>query len=237
MQRSRCSVCINRLDEQDADSTRIPRTLVLACECPYTACVVACIVGDRRVSAEAVWERVAAGDVPRTTLALRHTPALILLDLNLPDIHGSELLRRLKSNPSTAPIPVIVVSADITPHNKIHVYAPGAKGYRVIAVKIEESPEIRILPAQYPASEVYYFKPLKERVPVFQKPFRLLQEIVLNGTPQAQAALRGRETVTIKGSLEYQACDDRQCFNPVSVPLTWTITPRALVTQRPNQAK
>ncbi|MEP7355575.1 MAG: peroxiredoxin family protein [Acidobacteriota bacterium] len=146
----------------------------------------------------------------------------------------------LTSYPSAthvAPGNRFLVSADITPHSKNHVYAPGAKGYRVIALKIEESPEIRVLPAKYPASEVYYFKPLKERVPVFQKPFRLLQEIVLNGTPQAQAALRGRETVTIKGSLEYQACDDRQCFNPVSVPLTWTITPRALVTQRPNQAK
>lgn len=40
-------------------------------------------------------------------------PDLILLDLNLPDMHGSEVLKKLKSNPSTKAIPVIVISADI----------------------------------------------------------------------------------------------------------------------------
>jgi hypothetical protein len=37
---------------------------------------------------------------------------------------------------------------------------------------------------------------------------------VLDGGLNAQAALRGKENVTIKGKLEYQACDDKECFNP-----------------------
>jgi hypothetical protein len=91
---------------------------------------------------------------------------------------------------------------------------------------------------QYPASEIYFYKPLKEGVPVFQKPFRLVQEVVvLDGTPQAQQALRGKENVTVKGTLEYQACNDRECFNPVSVPLSWTMTLRPLVIQRPGPQK
>ena len=73
------------------------------------------------------------------------------------------------------------------------------------------------------------FKPLNERVPVYQKPFSLLQEIVLEGTPQAQAALRGKETLTLRGNLEYQACDDKLCFNPQSVPLSWTLSLRPIV--------
>ena len=72
---------------------------------------------------------------------------------------------------------------------------------------------------------------------MFQKPFRLVQELVLDGTPQAQQALRGKENVTVKGALEYQACNDVECFNPVSVPLSWTMTLRPLVTQRPGQQK
>ena len=143
------------------------------------------------------------------------------------------------SYPSTvgvAPGHRLTVSADVNPHPKIHVYAPGAKDYRIVSLKIEPSPEITMVgQPKYPASEVYYFKPLKERVPVFQKPFRLMQDVVLNGTPQAQAALRGRENITIKGSLDYQACDDKQCFNPVSVPLTWTVSVKSLVLQRPTQ--
>ena len=139
------------------------------------------------------------------------------------------------SSSGVAPGDRFSVALDIEPHAKIHVYAPGAKGYRVIALTIEPNPQVRVLPMQYPASEIYFYKPLKERVPVFQKPFRLVQELVLEGTPQAQQALRGKENVTVKGTLEYQACNDKECFNPVSVPLSWTMTLRPLVIQRPGQ--
>jgi len=139
------------------------------------------------------------------------------------------------SNPAIAPGNRFSLILSIEPRPKIHVYAPGAQGYRVIKVAIEPDPQIRVLGIQYPESEIYFFKPLNERVPVFQKPFRLLQEMVLDGTPQAQDALRGKEMVKVKGSLEYQACDDKQCFNPVSVPLSWTMSLRSLVVERPTR--
>ena len=126
---------------------------------------------------------------------------------------------------------------DIQPHSRIHVYAPGAKEYRVISLNIEPDPQVRVLSPGYPASEDYFFKPLNEHVPVFQKPFRLLQELVLEGTPQAQAALRGKENVTVRGALLYQACNDKECFNPVSVPLSWMIALRPLIRQPSGSRK
>jgi CheY-like chemotaxis protein len=48
-------------------------------------------------------------------LAAQHAPDVILLDLNLPDLHGDEVLRRLRADPRTSAIPVIVLSADATP--------------------------------------------------------------------------------------------------------------------------
>ena len=129
-------------------------------------------------------------------------------------------------------------NVDVAPHAKMHVYAPGAKGYRVISLKFEPSADFTIEgQPKYPASEIYNFKPLNERVPVFQKPFRLIQDVVLNGTPQAQAALRGRDNVTLKGTLEYQACDDKECFNPVAIPLNWTLSVKSLVLQRTERAR
>jgi peroxiredoxin len=141
------------------------------------------------------------------------------------------------SNAGVAPGGRFSVALDIEPRSKIHVYAPGAKGYRMISLSIAPDPLVRVLPMRYPESEIYFFKPLNERVPVFQKPFRLMQELVLEGTAQAQAALRGKENVTVKGALEYQACNDKECFNPVSVPLSWTLMLRPLVVPPPPPQK
>ena len=143
------------------------------------------------------------------------------------------------SSPALAPGDRFSVVLDVQPHSQIHVYAPGAEanGYRVISFAIDPDPLVRVLPVQYPASEIYFFQPLNERVPVFQKPFRMVQELVLGGDLQAQAALRGKQNVTVKGTLQYQACDDKVCFNPVSLPLSWTMDLRPLVIQRPGQQK
>lgn len=48
------------------------------------------------------------------TLAREHRPNLILLDINLPDISGLEVLKSLRADSDTRAIPVIVISADAT---------------------------------------------------------------------------------------------------------------------------
>jgi PAS domain S-box-containing protein len=47
-------------------------------------------------------------------LAAQHQPDLILLDVHLPDLDGDVVLQRLKADPATAAIPVVVISADAT---------------------------------------------------------------------------------------------------------------------------
>jgi len=62
-------------------------------------------------------------------LAVEHAPDLILLDLNLPDIHGSKVLEQLLQNEQTKTIPVVIVSADAMPHQLKRLIADGAKEY------------------------------------------------------------------------------------------------------------
>ena len=62
-------------------------------------------------------------------LAQIHHPKLILLDLNLPDMHGSEVIERLQSDPSTAHVPVVVLSADATPSQIERLLTAGARNY------------------------------------------------------------------------------------------------------------
>jgi len=62
-------------------------------------------------------------------LAQTYHPKLILLDLNLPDMHGSEVLRRLQTEPQTATVPVVVLSADATPSQIERLLTAGARNY------------------------------------------------------------------------------------------------------------
>ncbi|MEI6554398.1 MAG: PAS domain S-box protein [Paludibacter sp.] len=62
-------------------------------------------------------------------LAIKYKPELILLDLNLPDIFGGDVLKLLLENKKTKDIPVIVVSADGMEHQIEKLTKAGAKKY------------------------------------------------------------------------------------------------------------
>ncbi|MDQ7829191.1 MAG: response regulator, partial [Armatimonadota bacterium] len=62
-------------------------------------------------------------------LIREHRPDLVLLDLHLPDMPGDEVLRRLQAQPQTREIPVVVISADATPHQIERLRAMGAQEY------------------------------------------------------------------------------------------------------------
>ena len=121
---------------------------------------------------------------------------------------------------------------DIRPEPRVHVYAPGVSGYKPIVLAIRPQPGLILRETHYPKAEDYFFKPLNEHVPVFQKPFRIVQDVTIDPSRDAAAVLKDLKTLTIGGTLEYQACDDKMCFNPQSVPLSWTIELRALDTER-----
>jgi peroxiredoxin len=133
-----------------------------------------------------------------------------------------------------APGSLFSLVIDIRPRQGMHVYAPGAASYRVVALKLDPHPLLMPRSVEYPAHEIYHFKPLDERVPVFQKPFRLIQELSLATSREARAALAENGAMTIRGALEYQACDDKLCYVPTSVPVTYTIGVRSLDTERAN---
>jgi CheY-like chemotaxis protein len=62
-------------------------------------------------------------------LAREHRPDLILLDVNLPDVPGQDVLAQLREDPRTRDVPVLVISADATASQKEHMLAAGARAY------------------------------------------------------------------------------------------------------------
>jgi hypothetical protein len=121
---------------------------------------------------------------------------------------------------------------DVRPARGIHVYAPGVSGYKPIAITIDAQPWVIVRSAQYPPSEDYYFKPLNEHVRVYQRPFRIVQDVALEASADAQAALSDMTSLTLRGTVSFQACDATTCFSPQSVPLSWTVRVRALDRER-----
>jgi signal transduction histidine kinase/CheY-like chemotaxis protein len=62
-------------------------------------------------------------------MARQHRPDLVLLDVNLPDLHGTELMKRLRSDETTRAIPVIAVSADASEEQRTRMTALGVSRY------------------------------------------------------------------------------------------------------------
>lgn len=62
-------------------------------------------------------------------LAIEHAPDLILLDLDLPDTHGSDVIKELKQHKQTRHIPVVIISADAMPYRIKSLMKSGAERY------------------------------------------------------------------------------------------------------------
>lgn len=75
-------------------------------------------------------------------LARREVPDLILLDQHLPDLHGAEVLRRLKAEPATAGIPVAVLSAEAEPGVIRGMRASGVVAYLTKPLNLTELGEL-----------------------------------------------------------------------------------------------
>ncbi len=71
-------------------------------------------------------------------MAYEQRPDLILLDLHLPDMPGSEVLRRLQAEPRTSRIPVVVLSADATAQQITAVLASGARAYLTKPLDVQQ---------------------------------------------------------------------------------------------------
>ena len=72
------------------------------------------------------------------TLATEHGPALVLMDVRLPDMDGLEALRRLRMDRRTASIPVLAVTAQAMKGDRERFTEAGFDGYLPKPVDIDE---------------------------------------------------------------------------------------------------
>lgn len=61
--------------------------------------------------------------------AAERRPDLIVMDIRLPGIDGLEATRRLRSDPGTAAIPIVAVTAQAMPEDEARIMAAGCQAY------------------------------------------------------------------------------------------------------------
>ena len=71
-------------------------------------------------------------------LTRKHHPDLLLVDLNLPDMSGEEVLRRVHEEPKTYNVPVVIISADASPVQAERLLAAGAQLYLTKPIDVRQ---------------------------------------------------------------------------------------------------
>lgn len=114
------------LDFADATTSAPPaHTLLYIEDDAANAALMGCIMALR----PAITLLEADAGTSGVALAQERHPDLVLLDFHLPDMNGDQVLQRLRGDPRTADIPVVVLSGDATPGQIDRLLALGAHRY------------------------------------------------------------------------------------------------------------
>jgi two-component system, cell cycle response regulator DivK len=93
-------------------------------------------------------------------LAAEQMPALILMDVHLPDMDGIAALRHLKANEATAGIPVVAITAFAMKEDRERFLRAGFDGYIPKPINVKTFPDqVRAFASMRPPTEVQRERP------------------------------------------------------------------------------
>jgi len=145
-------------------------------------------------------------------------------------------LKLMQTDEIVSPGNRVTLIAELSLPKDLHVYAPGVQGYKPVALELGVVPQATLHPARYPPSKTLLLPAIREKVPVFEGKFRITQDVTVSfdkGFSQGIAAGPVSGTpLTLSGNLRYQACDDKICYPPTGVPVSWQLTVVPLNTVR-----
>ena len=71
-------------------------------------------------------------------LALAKSPALILMDIQLPGMDGITAMKQLKAESQTKTVPIIAITASAMTHNRTTMLAEGFDGYQTKPISLKD---------------------------------------------------------------------------------------------------
>ncbi len=137
------------------------------------------------------------------------------------------------SDASFAPGRRLTLTLDLDFKPRMHVYAPGVEGgYIPVEWQMVSAKGWEAFNTEYPASHKVHLPVINETVPVYDRHIRITRDIIVGQAAEVGPGLAADRTLTVDGSFRYQACDDRECFVPRTIPLQWKFKISAMETER-----
>jgi len=159
---------------------------------------------DRYTASNIVWRQFGEGAGP--ILATAETPHL--------------KLSLISSDAVARPGARLALALEIELKPGMHVYAPGVEGgYIPIEWKLAESKGWKLHEPVLPPSRKLNLAVIHETVPVYVGKFRLTRDLTVAQTQDLTPLLDAERKLAVEGSFRYQACDDKECYPPRTIPL------------------
>jgi two-component system cell cycle response regulator DivK len=83
----------------------------------------------------------ATGGVEGVSLAMERKPDLVLMDIRMPDLSGTEALKLLREDSRTAGIPVVALTSSTMRGDEQRFIAEGFDGYLAKPISVREFPD------------------------------------------------------------------------------------------------
>ena len=132
-------------------------------------------------------------------------------------------LRARVSNPTVWPGSVVTLSLEVEPKAGMHVYAPEVSGYLPVRWGIVDTPAWAATKPRFPVSKQLHLPAIKETVAVYDRPFTVERELTVGQPNELRAQIGTAEEVAVTGEFFYQACDEKVCYLPQRIPLTFKL--------------
>ena len=83
----------------------------------------------------------ATGGVEAVALTLEHRPDLVLMDIRMPDLTGTEALKLLREDSRTAEIPIVALTSSTMRGDEQRFLAEGFDGYLAKPISVRDFPD------------------------------------------------------------------------------------------------
>jgi hypothetical protein len=111
---------------------------------------------------------------------------------------------------------------EIVPADGVHVYGPDVGGgYQGLDVSIAPLPYLTAYAAAYPVARVLHLPWTTETLTGYQGSVRVAVDVALGTRQEMAAVLEAGQGLRIGGSVRLQACNNRECWAPETIPVEW----------------